>query len=278
MLVASREHESMRLVALAFLSALVASSAAAQTEEATARARELFQQGLEAARAEQWVDARDAFVQSLDIAERPSTLLNLAAAQVQTGQLVEGATSYRRFLELATEPREAAHRTQAQSALTALDARIPHVVVSVTSLQDGDQVRVDYQVLMATALGAPLALDPGPHDVAVIRSGRSVASQRVELAEGQSAQVSLDATPVVQAPVEVAATATTPPMDQAIAAPVPEARDDSHGDDMPLIIGLIVGAVVVVGVGVSLGVYFGTQGSGTATPYHGNFGDGVVHF
>src|SRR5262249_25318213 len=111
------------------LTVLAVPTAHAQSDADTARARALFQQGLDAARAEHWVDARDAFVQSLGIAERPSTLLNLAAAQVQTGQLVEGAASYRRFLEIATDAREAAHRTQAEAALTALEPRIPHVTV-----------------------------------------------------------------------------------------------------------------------------------------------------
>jgi len=267
----------MRVLVIAtFLTAMLAPTALAQSEADTARARALFQQGLDAARAEHWVDARDAFVQSLDIAERPSTLLNLAAAQVQTGQLVEGAASYRRFLEIATEAREAAHRAQAQAALDALAPRIPHVIVRVQGLADGDEVRLDYQVLLPAALGTPTAVDAGSHEVAVLRSGRSVASQRFQLAEGQSVEMTLDTTPVVQSPTQAAASATTPSMDQAIAEPVPD-EHASHGDDTMLIVGIVIGAAVVAGVAIGLGVYFGTQG-GSASPYHGNFGDGTVHF
>ena len=114
------------------------SGASAQPADEMARARQLFETGLEAARAARWAEARDAFRASLAVAERPSTLLNLAGAEVQTGELVTGAGTYRRFLEAATSGRDAAHREEAEAALAAVEARIPHATIRVAGAADGD--------------------------------------------------------------------------------------------------------------------------------------------
>jgi hypothetical protein len=269
--IAPREHGAMRLAVLACVVWLVSSSTFAQDADA-AHARELFTHGLSAARAEHWVEARDAFAASLAIAERPSTLLNLAGAQVQTGQLVEGAASYRRFLEIATEARDVAHRGEAESALAAVEARVPHVTIRVDGLSAGDEVRLDDAIVMPAALGASTALDPGAHDVVVMRAGRSIARQRFQLAEGANDEIELAVSEVAVASATEAA--RTAPMDEAIAAPVVE---PPPSDDTPLWIGVGVGVGVAVAVGVILAVVFATQDQQPAL-YHGNFGDGVLRF
>lgn len=260
------------LVACAFW--LLALPALAQDAGDTARARELFQSGLEAARGQHWVEARDAFSQSLAIAERPSTLLNLAGAQIQTGQLVEGAASYRRFLELAASGRDAAHRREAQSALDGVEPRIPHVTLTVEGMARGDEVRLDDHVVMPAALGTQVALDPGAHEVVVQRAGRAISSQRFQLSEGASIEIAVSVTGPV-APATVAATADPQPMDQAIAMPV-EAPPPSDDTGVWIGVGIGVGAAVVIGVVVA--VVFATQDQGTASPYQGNLGAGVVRF
>src|SRR6185369_7449188 len=98
----------MRVVVLTLALAAVRAAAPVVHAQDVAQARALSEQGLAAARAQQWDDAAAAFRARLAIAERPSTLLNLAGAEVETGHLIEGAASYRRFLEIAP-PRDA-HR------------------------------------------------------------------------------------------------------------------------------------------------------------------------
>lgn len=251
---------------LAFaLSLAVALPAAAQD---VARARQLFEQGLASARASHWVEARDAFQESLEIAERPSTVLNLAGAQVQTGQLVDAAASYRRFLDIARTGRDAAHRADAQHQLEAVEARIPHATLRVAGLASDDVVRIDERVVMHGALETPMALDPGPHALVVMREGRELGQRRFELADGESAVVEL----ALVAPAALVAT-TEPPVtgsDAAVDASPPPS------DDTGVWIGVGVGVGVAVAVGVVLGVVFATQGP--ASPYAGNVGGGVVHF
>lgn len=258
----------MRLSLLAFACVLfVAVPVHAQDDADVARARQLFQSGLDAARGQHWADARDAFSQSLDLAERPSTLLNLAGAQIQTGLLVEGAASYRRFLELATSGREAAHRPEAESALALVTPRISHATIQIEGLTSRDEVRLDGNILLPAMIGTSVALNPGAHDVTVARAGRSISSQRFQLAEGASVEIALS----LGASVDPAL--ATQPMDDALAMPV----SDQHGDDTGIWIAVGVSIGVAVVIGVVVAIVFATQSS-APTPYQGNFGDGVVHF
>lgn len=271
----AREHPGMRSAVVFCCALAFALPAAAQEGDDVAQARQLFQSGLDAAREQHWVEARDAFAQSLALAERPSTLLNLAGAQVQTGQLVEGAASYRRFLELATDGREAAHRAEAESALRTVEPRIPHVTLAVDGLSAADEVRLDDRVLMPAVLGTSMALDPGAHDVTVLREGRSISSQRFQVAEGLDVEIALGVTPIVAAPAAAAAAETTPPMDEAIAVPV---HDEPQGDDSGVWIAVGIGVAAVVAIGVVVAVLVATQDQGVAPPYQGNFGAGIVRF
>jgi hypothetical protein len=262
--------ESMRrcLLALSFL--LLAAPASAQSGDDVAHARQLFQTGLEAARGQHWVEAREAFAQSLALAERPSTLLNLAGAQVQTGQLVEGAASYHRFLEIATEARDRAHRSEVEAALHSVEPRIPHVTFAIDGLAPGDEVRLDGNIVLPAALASSTALDPGAHDVLVTRAGRTIESQQFQLAESLNIEIELALTPRVASATEAA----QGEMDQAIAVPV----EEQHGDDTGIWIAVGISVGVAVVIGVVVGVLVATQDQGAAAPYQGNFGDGIVHF
>jgi hypothetical protein len=231
-----------------------------------ARARTLFEEGLEAARAERWVDAREAFRESLSIAERPSTLVNLAGAEVETGHLLEGAASYRRFLELATGRRDARLRRDAQRQLDEVEARIPHATIAIEGSAPGDEVRLDGQALTAGALAAPVPVNPGSHILLVVRGREEVARRGFDAREGETTEVSLAvvAPTIDEDPV---------PMDEVIVVPV----DPGGGGDDGVLIGLGVGIGIVVVAAVVVGVVFATMPSGP-TPYQGNFGDGVVRF
>lgn len=257
---------SVLAAALAVAVALLGPSiASAQGAGDMRDARRLFEEGLAAARESRWEDARSAFERSLEIVERPSILLNLAGAQAQTGQLVDAAASYRRFLEIA-RGRDARHRTDAEAALRALEARIPRVTLQVDGLAPGDELRIDDQPIGADALAAPLPLDPGAHVATVTRDDAEAARTRFELREGEQRAVALvvrDATP------EPAAMVITPD------ASVP---DTPPGDDGSVWIWVGVGIGVAVAAAVGIGVGVAASSSGEPTYYMGNLGDGMIRF
>ena len=257
-------------VALASIGlALSADPAYAQSSSEVAAARELFQEGLEAARGGSWAQARERFERSYAIAPRPTTLLNLAGAQVQSGQLVRGAESYRRFVAEARRGREARYRPQAQQALAEVEARIAHVVVRVTGLTDSDVVTLDGEELSQAALGVDLPLDPGTRTFVVRRGGSERVREVVTLAEGERREIALDASVDLRVARE----------DASRSAPEAALRADagaSGGDDTALWIGIGVAIGVVVLTGIAVGIALGVDAANA--PYSGNFGPGSIEY
>lgn len=181
------------------LAALVSSSARAQDDDPSASevslARDLFRQGIEAAREERWEEARDAFQRSFDLAPRPLTLLNLAGAQVQTGRLVEGAEMYRRFLREVRRGRPARQRPAAQAALDAVEARIAYLRIEVEGISEGDAVTIDGEEIPLAALQVDFPVNPGTREIGITRDGETIVHRQVELGEAERRELRLEAPP-----------------------------------------------------------------------------------
>jgi hypothetical protein len=229
---------------LALLATLTcARGAAAQDPAPTAAevtlAREQFRDGVAAARTGRWWEALEAFTRSYELAPRPATLLNLAGAQVETGHLVEGAESYRRFLREA-DGRAAQRIPMAEAALAAVEPRIARDVVSL-----------DEFFFLEVVLGEELPVNPGAHALRVERDGAEVGRAEFDVVEGERrlAPIALTLPPGEEAPAESAGPAwlRSPWFWTAV-------------------------GVVVVGAAVGIGVGVATSGDG---PYVGNIPPGA---
>ena len=260
---------------------LAAASALAQEEpsaEEMAAARQLFRSGLGHARAGRWEQARADFERSYETAPVPTTLLNLAGAQVETGHLRAGAESYRRFLAEATEGRAARYRDQAQRALDAVEARLAHVTVEVGGLSDNDVVRLDDDALEHGSLGESMPVDPGEHAVSVERSGGTIAEERFTLREGQERRVTLEV-PAVAVPSVAEASAATGDGGESLSV-FGRGDEDDDGDGGGVLASpwfwtgvgaVVIGAAVVV-------ILVATADGGQEDPFQGNLGMGHVMF
>ncbi len=155
----------------------------------TALARQEFDAGMLAARDTRWEEARQHFTRSYELAPRPVTLLNLAGAQAQTGQLVAASESYRSFMSTASARDAERYRTQAEQALTALQARFGHAEVRIDGLAEQDEVRLDDAPLSRASLSLTLPLDPGEHVVTVQRRGAEVGRAAFDVTEGATSAV-----------------------------------------------------------------------------------------
>jgi hypothetical protein len=164
------------------------------TPTEVAAARQLFQEGLSAAREGSWQEAREAFQRSYDLAPRSNTLLNLAGAQTETGHLVAATESYRRFISDATGDGTDGYRAQAEQALGRLETRLCHVHLEIDGLQTGDQLQLDGADLSRATIGVWLPVDPGSHDVVVLRDGDEVARTDFTLEEGVRREVTFEVT------------------------------------------------------------------------------------
>ena len=279
-------------VALLLASCLLAPSARAQEAEDPAlrrAARALAEEGIAAARERRWQDAREAFARSLALFPSAVTRMNLAGAEVRTGALVAAAEDYRRFLREADDEARARHGAAVEAALASLEPRIPTWTVRA-SLAEGDVLLLDGEPLREAALGVPLPIDPGPHEVAVRRAERVIAGARFDAAEGQHGTTELDVPPldagVEQAPVEQAPVEQAPVTEVTTQLPVAEAppidavppiESAPPGDDTALHVALVVGAGVLVVAAIALGVGFALAAQGSPAGPMGNV-DPIVVF
>lgn len=178
-------------LALALAPSSFAHAQRAPSANETALARQEFDAGMAAARETQWEDARQHFARSYELAPRPVTLLNLAGAQAQSGQLVAASESYRRFMSTASERDAERFRAQAEQALAAAEARIGHAELHAEGLAEGDEVRLDDDPISRASLSLTMPLDPGDHVITVRRHGVEVARTAFGVTEGGASTVRL---------------------------------------------------------------------------------------
>ena len=246
----------------AFASAIVfaaASPLAAQdaSPAETEEARRLFGEGIEALESEAWEIASQAFERSYELVPRASTLLNLATAQAELGQVLEAVESYRRFLAEADRRQLRRHRREAERAIAELEPRIAHVSVSIPDLEEGDVVRLDNEPLPMAAMDLELPMSPGLHVLEVRRVDDDIGRLELVLVEGEHRGVTL----VIQ-PREP------------VAPPILEAPPE-ESDDTGIWVGVGIGAGVAA---IALGVVLGVVLAPAEEPFVGNLGPGAVEF
>lgn len=181
----------VRAVALTTLLTGVSSSAGALAGENPAQ--QLFNQGVEAAHENRWSDAREAFERAFHLSARPVVLINLAAAEVRTGQLKEAASNYRRILQGDSSSETSPFRKAAADVLPSLEARIPRIRLHTSGLGGTDVLEIDGDEIPSEQIEEPHLVDPGPHVVVIRRSGSERLRVSFSVAEGESHEISIPA-------------------------------------------------------------------------------------
>lgn len=248
-----------RVAALAWLTAWAALTAPIPVEAQrsgenaveVAAARDAFRSGIRHAQAGRWSEARDAFARSFQLSNRPISLLNLAGAQAQTGQLIDAAESYRRFLRMQGRSVER-RRAVATEALAALEPRIPTAMFHVTGLAPDDVVVLDGEPVEPAILEGAAPLDPGAHRLEVRRDDQVIAERAFELEEGTREAIELVVTapppPEPEPAVELAPTAMT--------APVEEASSGPEFYEEPVFWIVLIGVLALGGVAAGIAIDF----------------------
>ena len=165
-----------RLAALVLAIGLTSSSVYAQDME---RARAIFEEGLEHSQGEHWVPALEAFRRSLEIAEMPVTLYNIASVLIRLGRMQEAIATLERYKEVA----EPSARSEADPLLAQARAAVRRVRATIepahaTLSIDGNDVPGEGRERM-------LQVDPGSH---VVR-GRARGYEPREITLGADALV-----------------------------------------------------------------------------------------
>lgn len=179
-----------QVLTIALVTLAAASRALAQTPPdgpKVALARQLYNEGREAADRGQWGVAYERFKASYELAPRAVTLYSLSEAMGQTGRLVEASEGYRRFLRETSDggnvqTREL--RDVARSEIERLDKQVARLVLEIVNADPDDAIEVDDTEYPHAVLQQPLPANPGSHVVRIRRGGIALATRTVKLAPG----------------------------------------------------------------------------------------------
>lgn len=154
---------------LALALALLPAAGLAQTAEAQAEARTLFDEGVSFADRERWGEALAYFQRSRALVERPSTVFNIANALVRLGRHREALEAFGDYLRLSDPTRDAARRAEAVRLQRESQAAL--ATLTVTDLLPAAAVRQDGAPVPGSGARRELVFDPGAHTVDVTAEG-----------------------------------------------------------------------------------------------------------
>lgn len=205
----------------------------------------LYAEGVGAATAGRWADAKERFAAVLAIRVSPKVLFSLAQTEEHLGQVASASADYGRALDGAKAAGTSDVVVAAEQARKAIAPRVPHVRVHVDGAR-APAATLDGQPI---AVNTDVAVDPGPHRVVVSAPGMREASAMVTISERQDLEV----------PIRLQAVGEPVVMEPIVSTPVslPSAPKETVGPRAGpwRAIGVVVTAVGVVGLGV--GTYFG---------------------
>lgn len=236
--------------------ALAAGHARAQSQEgnSSALAEQLFNQGRDLIKANQWTEACPKFEASLRYDPVLGTRLNLATCYEHIGKLASAWGLYRESIELAKKAGDTKRAEYAQKQAAALEPRLPKLAISAPANPPaGFVVKRDETTVDAGALGVALYVDPGTHQVTASAPGFESFSVTINVAEGKTETLAVpNLAPRPAAPAAPSADKPAPaePTEPAPTGSIPRSRKY-------LAFGL--GGAGAIAVGVSL--VFGSQAS-----------------
>ncbi len=200
--------------------ALFAPEASAQTAAApvgpprdVAGAEALFNEGKRLMDDGQTAAACPKFEESMRLDPGVGALLNLAACREKEGRIATAWGLYREAEAQLTRDADARRAAFASERATALEPRLPMLIVTVEAPPEGLMVYRDGIELSAASLGSRLPLDPGEHRIAARAPGRSSHERTFVAKESEVAQIRIaELDPAPNAPPSTldAGPATTP--------------------------------------------------------------------
>ncbi|KYF72068.1 PEGA domain-containing protein [Sorangium cellulosum] len=165
------------------------------------------------------------FEASLALNPSASTMINIARCHEHEGKLATAWHDYHRALvlnrETAGEQRRRGLEELAQKGIAALEPRLPKLRIVLEGAPPGVEVQRDGTPLPAAALGEPLPIDPGPHEIRASAPGHQAETRSVTLKEGETATVELTLRPAAAAPSASAPVAAAADTNEASSGRVP---------------------------------------------------------
>ncbi len=174
-------HRTIRLGLLVLGVAWLCLATRAFADDAKARARTLFNQGVAEFEAGEHRAALQSFETAYRLAPHPTVRVNMANCFEQLGRFVEAKFNYERFLEESGESVSEEQRADVEAALARLSAQIGTLVVRVEPVNA--VLKIDGQIPKRLPSGA-VQLPTGRYEVSLSADGY-LEAQRTIMIEGQ---------------------------------------------------------------------------------------------
>ncbi|WP_437869906.1 PEGA domain-containing protein [Sorangium sp. So ce363] len=222
-------------------------AAAGETDALTDKARQLYEEGRQAAAAGKWADAHASFLAAWAIKPHYQIASNLGVTCLKLGRNREAAEYLTRYLREApaTKVKE---RQSAEGSLKEALAKIASVTVQVAPA--GAEVTVDGAVVGKAPLLDPVFLDPGKHEIGAKLEGHAPAMRPIATVAGSTETVVLKLERTPSAPFEGSVGTPIPPMSE---APRNKVRTT-----------VLLGGGIAAGAGVAAGVVLTVLANGRA--------------
>lgn len=179
-----------------------------------------------------WEEALREYEEAFTLDQQPATLFNIANLRFKLRRYCSARDAYRAVLRSRAELEAPAQKALDEN-LPLAESRVVHVEISGAEGQDVvevDGARVDFTHLVD--------VDPGVHEVVLLRDGRRLLARQVTATEGRPLSVSLRLAPL--------APSAPPPSG---AAPPETARAEPSP-----VTGFVIGGLGVVALGVGAGI------------------------
>ena len=215
--------------------------------DSTSTAENLFQQGLEAMKRNQFKEACDAFAGSNEADASPGTEINLALCNEKQGKIASAWGWYRTAAGLAEIKNQKERAELARAEAVKLEPKLHKLVISVKYPSEGLLVTRNSSAVPSAALGTEDPIDPGDYLVEVKAKGKKPWKQRVHIAAGPGVD-RVEVPALEDAPVEATPVGGTAGSDYT--PPAGGGRDGTVQRNIGFVVGGagIVAAVVAVGV------------------------------
>ena len=178
------------LVASAFLMvALVAGTAAAQSDADRERARSEFDRGVTLYAAENYQGALEAFQEAFRLRPHPTVRVNMANCYDHLSKPIEAIFHFERYLSESGRTAPAEQRRDVDDALRRLRARVGQLTLRV--LPDGAMVVLDDGDSRRTPILEPIRLVAGTHRVETRLAGFRLDRRTVEVPGGGAVEVAI---------------------------------------------------------------------------------------
>src|SRR5262245_6386809 len=156
--------------------------ALSQDAAALARARERFREGAALEASGDWARALEAFKEVALVKSNANVRFNIAVCQEKLGDYVQAAGSYRLALSEANQSNSKDMASAVQSALAALEPKIPALLIKRGEGAAVAEVTLDGRVVGNPSIGVTIPINPGPHVIKASAADRDPVTVEFTLA------------------------------------------------------------------------------------------------